>query len=133
MPQADFHIVDRVECPTCHQRQFVADDCICCGGIGFVDADHIEPIIAETLFDLQSGKARASKHSWLPVGLYPLNNGEWYMIDRLRTTRQISQDEANAILFVDEPYWVDSLMTRIESIASTLFSRIYSLIRKPVL
>ena len=131
--QADFQIVDRVECPTCYQRTFVALDCVCCGGIGFVDTDNIQPIIEATLIDLESGKARASENNWMPVGIYPLRDGTWFIIDQIRNTRRITEQDANAILFVDEPFWVDTLMTHIQTIASKVFKRIVSLILKPIL
>ncbi len=130
----EFQIVDRVECPACYQRTIVELDCICCGGIGFVDTDRIESIVSETLADLESGTARASKNKWLAVGLYPMEDGTWFLLDQMRNTRRISNYEANQILFVEiEPYWVVSLLSRVEKIVSKLFSQIYSMIRKPVL
>lgn len=129
----DLTIIDRVECPTCYQRQHVELDCICCGGIGFVDSDRIEPTIAQTLADLESGIARSSKNTWLPIGLYPLRDGTWFVIDQLRNTRQISDEDVNAVLYIEEPFWLDSLLLCVETSISKLFGRVLSLVRKPIL
>ena len=129
----EISIVDRVECPLCNQRTYREDDCICCGGINFVDTSNVMPVIEQTLKDLESGKTRASKQTWLAIGLYPLEDGTWYLVDTIRNVRKVSDEEVKEFLFVDTPFTLQSCWQDIKQMCSKVLSAVFGLIRKPIL
>ena len=66
--------IDRVECPTCDQRGHRELDCICCGGLGWVDVEEVSEIVFEELSDRdRDGKSAAG---FLLDGVYCLEGDE---------------------------------------------------------
>jgi hypothetical protein len=53
--------IDRIGCPVCDQRGHDEPDCICCGGVFWVDVDDVREIVYEHLNDRdRDGKPAAA-------------------------------------------------------------------------
>jgi len=62
--------IDRIGCPTCDQRGHDEPDCICCGGIGWVDVNSVQEFAFEHLND-RDRDGRKATDCFLP-GVYCL-------------------------------------------------------------
>ena len=98
-----------------------------------VDTSYVMPIVEQTLHDIESGKTRASKQSWLSIGLYPLDNGKWYLVDPMRFVYEISEDVATDYLSDDCPLTLAELWNDLRWKFAKLTTWLIGLIRKPVL
>lgn len=131
--QTEVSIVDRVDCPACHQRKYQTDDCICCGGLGIVDTEYVQSIVEQTLIDIDNGNDRASKQSWLSPGLYPFDNGKWYLMNHDRFVHEITEKEANELLYADYPFILDVFFADVRECITRLANWLCQIFRKPIL
>lgn len=123
----NYALVDRVECPSCHNRRCWTDDCldcVCCGGMRYVDLDYVERIVTETLEDIVCKATSIKNHDWLPNGIYLLQNGDCYLIEQHgrdadgnwnRSVHEISEQLANHLIENSKPVTLFDLYSEVRN------------------
>jgi hypothetical protein len=107
----DADVVDRVACPTCHQRRCVDLECNCCRGCGYVDCDQVYDVVGETLSDCCFGRGGIAP-CWLPSGLYTVVGGS-YLVMGDRTVDYVTDEQMTIAHQTAESRKRPSLLSRL--------------------
>ena len=128
---ADSAVIERVDCPACHQRREHAIDCHCCGGIGAVDVDCVRSVVQEALSDVVSNyRGVTNAPAWLHPGYYALDKTDgspvFYIVLNDRTVHCVDEDRLDSVwqathprtsIFVRLLSWVGRKLPRLRGAA----------------